>query len=172
MAGIRKFIAAILIIAFIILVIIAWNFIDFPDSFTGKSEGFVNKKGGGPTRAADCKCLPGYIPSKHIVKNKYGGTFKTGAGVGLGDGNIYFYPDGSKTAYWIDNCTVCNDIIPNVCDIHTRISKEEFTAGGYTTAGEGKPFDCNILKKAMEKEISPYYFCQNFTDPKIQRKCY
>jgi hypothetical protein len=116
----------------------------------------------GVTRAADCNCLPGYIPSK---SSGYGGEIFNS----FSSGNHYvFNPRGTKDMYVIlpdNNCGMpigqLNE--PPNPNYKTILVDDVFRL--YNFKGE---LPCNLVKK----DLSTSYFCKNLTDPSKIRKCY
>jgi hypothetical protein len=109
------------------------------------NEGF---KSGLVTRASDCNCLPGYIPSNTSGMKVLG---KEGDTVNLQKPSLVRYGTDDK---WIEK---------EVTTLNFQISNAFF---GADPAG-------GILKYAkIVQETSDNYFCQSLADPTKIRKCY
>ena len=121
------------------------------------------------TRASDCNCLPGYIPSSET--SAYNGKIFW---LRMPGENIYlFNPDGTKDMYWVKSENPCG--IPNINTFtqpntgnYPSIVYSEIFGGAskYTYKGT---LQCNMLQK---KESSGIFFCQNLTNPEKRRNCY
>jgi hypothetical protein len=133
---------------------------------TTEEEGFVTAP---ITRASDCNCLPGYIPSSET--NGYNGKIFWSIENG---GNYYFFnPDGTRNIYLIqteNSCGIPNINLPSqansgnytyldINDLNTRDSKYRFSGR----------LQCNMLKK-KEQEVN--FFCQSLSNPEKRRNCY
>jgi hypothetical protein len=153
MANGRGFLTGILLVSFILLALSAWNFIS---SKSDSLEQFIDD--GAPTRAADCQCLPGYIPSTK-TGSKYGGRFI------WNNGGVHYVKDGTSVRNWVSNCTMCGI---NICDWNVM---NKVTAEEYRQLTPGPNFNCEILK-AAQTTSSSFYFCQSLTNPNETRKCY
>jgi hypothetical protein len=131
----------------------------FPKEYTvnkPESEGFQV----GPTRASDCRCLQGYIPS-NMVNSKYGGRFITDGGL------VAFQPQGSKTKHLISSCLVCEGVNP--CTQKKMIPKKEWDSLQW-----GEQYSCPLFTqiKKKAKKTSDTFFCQSTSDPEKSRDCY
>jgi len=120
-----------------------------------------------PTRAADCNCLPGYIPTAENLVN-YGGEIKM---QNMSGAPAYFFkPNKSNKWYLIYNNT-CD--IPNVRfgspnnSNYKRMTTAEFQQA---MTNWGNFLTCDLLKKTVSPKKS--YFCQSLTDTSLKRKCY
>ena len=126
-----------------------------------EEEGF--KTGTGPiTRASDCNCLPGYIPSSE--DSDYNGKiFQTFGG---GQTHYLFNPEGTKKVYWINQENSCGITMSST---YPSLAVEElFTNGSeYSYAGN---LNCNLVKK--KQSTQPVFFCQNLSSPEKRRNCY
>lgn len=148
-----------------VFVWVALSGINFIQTTVEEEEGFVTAP---ITRATDCNCLPGYIPSSET--NDYNGKiFWTTQG-----GNYYlFNPEGTKDVYWIQSENSCG--IPNINQ------PSQPNSGNYTYLADSDVFgsgnkyrykgmlQCNILKK---KDSGVNFFCQNLSNPEKRRNCY
>ena len=136
---------------------------------TKEEEGFATSAG--PiTRASDCNCLPGYIPSSET--NGYNGkifwTTENGS-------NYYlFNPDGTKDVYWIQSENSCG--IPNInlpskpnSGNYTYLSSDD-VFGASRKYGYKGGLQCNMVKK--NEAASGIFFCQNLSNPEKRRNCY
>jgi hypothetical protein len=166
---------ALCVAAFIAIANLGVQFINNPVEDFAK-EGF---KTGAVTRASDCNCLPGYIPS-----NKGGGGY---------DGNIItdpngavalYIPNNTKDMYMIDTNNTCN-LLPGVNNFDMRTSTDDNNYAKY------RSFISSIYEKSKSFNLSSYnykgnlqcdlvkqggsdtnYFCQNLETPSKTRKCY
>jgi len=154
----RSFAAGILIIVFIGLIYLSVDFMKNANAY-GLQEGFDSQYKA-PTRATDCQCLPGYIPSN--TRSQFGGRFVL---VDSGWG-INFLPDGTKNAHWVKSCNMCNI---NICDPknYTNMTAGEFTRN-YTLKYD-KIFDCSLIPAPQPAGT---FFCKHLEDPSKTRKCY
>ena len=137
----------ILLIAICIafFVALALQGVQFMNALPEDTEGF---KSGAVTRASDCNCLPGYIPSNTTGMKVLG---KEGDTVNLQKPALIRYGTDDK---WIEK---------EVTTLNFQISNAFFQAD---PAG-------GILKYAkIIKETSDNYFCQSLADPTKIRKCY
>jgi len=135
---------------------------------TTKEEGFAT--GTGPiTRASDCNCLPGYIPSSDT--GAYNGKiFSTKL---AGNNRYLFNPDGTKDIYWIQTENSCG--IPNInppsqpnTGNYPYLDFSEFFGADrkYTYKGN---LQCNMVNK---KATLGVFFCKNLSNPEKRRNCY
>ena len=147
----RGFLTGALLVIFILLTFSGWKFISTSEAL----ETFTNSA---PTRAADCQCLPGFIPSTK-TGSKYGGRFI------WNNGGVFYVKDGTTVRNWVSRCSMCGI---NICDwnLMNKISDSEFSK-----LTSGVTFTCDILKSAQTKE-SDAYFCQSLSNTNETRKCY
>lgn len=119
-------------------------------------EGFVST-----TRASDCRCLPGYIPS-NTIQSEYGGEFQNYMG------SIAFIPFRSKQKHWVPDCRMCGIDICN-----SSISKN-VNISTWESRRFGSRFTCDMLNKAKEetKKIDGGFFCQNLSNSDKRMACY
>ena len=124
-----------------------------------------------PTRAAECKCLPGYVPSKDTM-NKAGNVY-TMADV---EGTIYYFfiPNGTSNMLYISPANSCgikhiykdrnisNQNLGNYPPINMNESNLRWT-GNLT---------CDMLKTDKNTTNSSRYRCQNLEDPSNTKECY
>lgn len=138
-------------------------------------DGFV----GAVTRASDCNCLPGYIPSNKSA-GEYDGNILAGE-----HGPPVYNPSNTNDIYMIDPANMCN-LLPGVKDFDMRTSTDmdnyyRFVAFRNNILAKSKPIDfnlyryrgtltCDIIKQKIT--VADNYFCQHLTDPSKTRKCY
>lgn len=153
----RRCVIGILVLVFLAVAISSWNFIR--NDTLRLEEMYKEPFETYPTRAANCQCLPGYIPSNKKA-SKYGGKFI------WNNGGVFFVADGSQRRNWVPNCIMCGI---NICDwnVMNKISNEEFNK-----LSPAETFTCDHLKKAQEAMKKSIYFCQSLSDPNETRKCY
>jgi len=150
-----------------VFVWVALSGINFIQTTVEEEEGFVT---GPVTRATDCNCLPGYIPSSET--NDYNG--KIFVTKGPDGGNYYlFNPEGTKDVYWIqsqNSCGIPNINLPSQANIgnYPYLSHSELFGSDNKYRYKGN-LQCNILKK---KEQGINFFCQNLSNPEKRRNCY
>ena len=130
------------------------------DTMLKTAEGFATA----PTRATDCNCLPGYIPSSSSSSLKsYGGNVFLFLG---SRGYMYLYnPSGTSDFYYINPE---ND----TCGLSTSgdfpvISREEAYGPKFTWKGD---LTCSVVTKNTNPK--PTFFCQNLSDSSRTRPCY
>ena len=126
---------------------------------TKEEEGFV---GTGPiTRASECNCLPGYIPSSET--GDYNGKIFQIVTNGI---HYLFNPDGAKKVYWINPNNSCGITLTGT---YPSLSLEQLFANGsdYGYAGN---LQCNIVQKKQPTQA--HFFCQNLSSPEKRRNCY
>lgn len=167
----RRVLIGLGIVIFILLSLKAWTFIKTHNDTcnTDTHESFAV---GAITRAADCNCLPGYIPSSSS-DTAYGG--KIYVNVERGNNYYVFNPRGTKDMYWIQSSNPCG--IPSIQALHLP------NAGKYPSIEGSKMFGpsaeytykgvlpCGLVKKD-EGSSTPYYFCQSLSDKNKTRSCY
>lgn len=113
-----------------------------------------------PTRAADCRCLPGYIPSKQGPQDKV---------VFIKEYGVYGYITSQKVFYDMrQNCNQCGQ---NFCaraedmklaDLSIKLNKtKEIKYGGF--------FSCAVAKPSPPSNT---YFCQSLTNGNEFKMCY
>jgi hypothetical protein len=151
----RGFLTGALLVVFILLTLSAWRFMTSEESLES-FEGFT----AGPTRAADCQCLPGYIPSNATEKSEF---------VLDPRGWGYVLTKGKKYGYWWN----MHGMTFNWSNTkHRRVSWEEinrFSDGGQAT----KPIIEEALRYQKEgAKAGSIYFCQSLSNPAETRKCY
>ena len=161
----KGLLAGILIFAFILLAMISLQFVQ------SEEEGYTNTP---PTRAADCQCLPGYIPSKKKANAKYGGGIYAS-----GNDHYYYNPSETQDLYGIDEQNTCGIeginrrnsmnypffvVLPFMPKNNWNLIMQQLTK-----SWRGM-LSCDMIKHKSEN--TPYYFCQNLNDPSKTRKCY
>jgi hypothetical protein len=113
-----------------------------------------------PTRASDCRCLPGYIPS-NSVSSSYGGEFQHF------NGTIAFVPFRSNQKHWVPQCSMCGI---NVC---TPSVFKNVNSATWNKTSFGAQYTCSILKQAQEKaNTQSTFFCQSSSDTSKTMSCY
>jgi hypothetical protein len=161
----KQMIAGLLLFAFIGLISISILFsISSPKEEiieTIMKESFADPP---PTRASECNCIPGYIPSNMTI-NKKGTIHQTKDNV---SGNyIYYYMPIDSTNLYIIN-------LNNTCGLKLKPSDRTINSNNYPQvvnyAGNMGQLTCDLVKK--EKNSTSAYFCQNLTDPNLRAQCY
>lgn len=124
-----------------------------------KKEGFASAA---PTRASECNCLPGYIPSKD-AGGKYGGNILTWTGA---SGNKFYYynPSGTNDAYEYRSNNTCG--LPTSGDFTSVSHSDLFVNKKYNYRWDKSP--CDLIKKNKDET----FFCQRLGDPSARRECY
>jgi len=113
-----------------------------------------------PTRASDCRCLPGYMPSNTIT-SPYGGEFQHF------NGTIAFVPFRSNLKHWVPQCMMCGI---NVC---TPSVYKNVNSATWNKTSFGSQYTCNTLKLAKEAVNSQsVFFCQSSSDISKTMSCY
>lgn len=116
------------------------------------------------TRASDCNCLPGYIPSKE--SSEYNGKFYTEEYPG--GIRLYYVPENTKDLYiiniWNSQCESFDKMMNSPRIDTATFAKYRFL--GFISKDEN---NCNILTK---KESTGVYFCQKLGNPEQKRDCY
>ena len=123
-----------------------------------QKEGFESA----PTRASDCRCLEGYIPSNTLQKTEHGGRFLTNGSL------LAFQPQGSNTKHLVSNCLVCEGVNP-CSEKKVTVSKAVWDSLPW-----GSLYSCSLLTqaKSQAKTVSETFFCQSLHDPQLTRSCY
>lgn len=160
----RTIFIGICIAAFVWLSLLAIDFINKTHrSDDYNIEAFTT---GAVTRASDCNCLPGYIPSKE--SSEYNGKFYTFS-MGEGDSiRLFYFPDNTKDVYtvdiWRDQCESFEKMMNSPRIDSNTIEKRIWK--GYIGNSNN---NCNIITK---KEQTGVYFCQKLGNPEQKRECY
>jgi hypothetical protein len=120
-----------------------------------------------PTRASECNCLPGYIPS-NIPVFPFNGTiyyseYMRGAKKAF---DLYYNPKDTKDLYLIPwNGNKCG--LP---DMYTKESTKKYTPlpkkNSFVNKGNLK---CSVVQKIEKTET---FFCKNTKDSTKTDKCY
>jgi len=133
----------------------AYGFVDV------KKEGFTSAA---PTRASDCNCLPGYIPSKD-AGGKYGGNILTWTG---DSGHKYYYynPSGTNDVYEYRSNNTCG--LPTSGDFTSVTHSDLFVNKKYNYTWQKSA--CDVVNENKNKE--GIFFCQRLGDPSSRRECY
>ena len=137
----RLQIAGLVLFLFLIFVMISIKFVKDP------SGNMIEKFSNAPTRAADCNCLPGYIPAKNYKPNVF---YYSGWNLFILVQDTYMY------ALFPGQCGLSINNVPEMS--YTEMNKLEWR--GYTN-------DCSLVNKT-----SNYYFCKKLSDPSVTRKCF
>lgn len=121
-----------------------------------------------PTRASDCRCLPGYIPSKVKGTSGLNGEVFTDASPTFW---YFFVPSGSTNMYRIQEGNPCG--IPH---IYTNPTVANQNKGNYPRIPNNRNLvsagvlKCDIMNKNTTVENA--YFCQNLDDSQKTKACY
>jgi len=158
----RTIFIGICIAAFVWLSLLAIDFINKNQREDSHSlddyniEGFTTAV----TRASDCNCLPGYIPSKD--SSEYNGKFYTF------EDYLVYVPDNTKNTYFISifdsHCESFDKMMNS-----PRIDRDTLERHRYSGFISKDNNNCNILTK---KESTGVYFCQKLGNPEQKRDCY
>ena len=135
--------------------------INFIQTSTVKGEEGFKTDTGPITRATDCNCLPGYIPSSE--SGDYNGKIFQTSWQGT---QYLFNPEGTTKVYWINQNNSCGIRLTGT---YPSLALEELFSNGsrYTYAGM---LQCNLVHK--KQLTQPLFFCQNLTSPEKRRNCY
>jgi hypothetical protein len=148
------------IAAFVWLSLSGINFIQ--TSTVKEEEGFATSTGTGPiTRASDCNCLPGYIPSSE--SGDYNGKIFQISWMGT---QYLFNPEGTKKVYWINPNNSCGITMTGT---YPSLALHELFGNGSQHSYSGI-LQCNLVQK--KQPTQPHFFCQNLMSPEKRRKCY
>jgi hypothetical protein len=177
----RSLVAGLLIFAFIGVVLVSLQGTPMKTIVTKPLEGFELIK-----RAAECQCLPGYVPSKEsaggeVICVHY-----------LGNGRSYWYiPSGGNKIFRISAENPCG--IPHIntryepnTGNYPEIMWPEFSNlicfGGYPIWSPSSTCKYDLMNLPLTPEDmkskntitskSSNYFCQSLSDPSKTRKCY
>jgi len=121
-----------------------------------------------PTRASECRCLPGYIPSNVRGNSGLNGEVFTDASPTFW---YFFVPTGSTKMYRIEEGNPCG--IPHIYADPTLANQNR---GNYPRI----PNDRNLIQSGTLKcdtinnksTVEPTYFCQNLDDSQKTKSCY
>jgi len=166
----KNILAGLLILSFLLLVLVATNWMQKPmNSVNSVKEGDTTKEGFrvAPTRAAECKCLPGYVPSKE-TSAKAGKIYTDSIRTFW----YFFVPNGTNKVYRINEHNPCG-----IKHIYTDANLANQNLGKYPTLPRTGGFihsgylSCDMLN-ADTKNDSSRYKCQNLEDPSNTKECY
>ena len=149
------FVALVIFFAFGMLAI---DFIQAP--FTNTKMKPIEPFTGAPSRASDCRCLSGYVPSNQLPKVKNGGKIIHYSGTHM------YVPAGTKDKWWVSNCSMCGI---NFCDKREYVDIDKKEYDSYTFKGQ---LTCNIVEKAKNARPLDTFFCQRLGDPTDRKECY
>ena len=138
----RGFLTGALLVIFILLTLSAWRFMTSEESL----EAFEGVSSTAPTRAADCQCLPGYIPSNKIPKKVLGF-----------ENQFIVVKSPMALQYGVNNRWIKKQV------------SGTFQATNMFFGGDPAP---GIRKRVETLEIEGFYFCQSLSNPTETRKCY
>lgn len=162
----KNILAGLLILSFLLLVLVATNWMQKP--VNSVKEGDDTKEGFrvAPTRAAECKCLPGYVPSKETM-NEDGKIYTDSVRTFW----YYFVPNGTNKVYRINEQNPCG-----IKHIYTDANLANQNLGNYPTLPRSGfinsgTLSCDMLKKDTTNTSSRYR-CQNLEDPSNTKECY
>lgn len=159
MKGVRYVSILVMVILFFAIGYLAVDFLQKPQpNPTTKKE-----KEGFTSRASDCKCLPGYIPSNISPSIPNGGKIIREGGKG-----IHFVPAGTFDRYWVSSCQPSGTNI-NFCDPAVFVDVTDAEYKKYTSRGT---FTSKIMEDAKKTKLMDSFFCQNSNDPTDIRMCY
>jgi hypothetical protein len=150
----RGFLTAALLVIFILLTLSAWRFMTSEESLEAFEDGSA------PTRAANCQCLPGYIPSNRKPSFEFV-LYNKGYGLILSEGKMY--------GFWWNMHGIPFDWQTTKIRWTTEEEVNKYKDGGYATP--------KIVQDALrfQKEgggVGSFYFCQSLSNPGETRKCY
>ena len=161
----RTIFIGICIAAFVWLSLLAIDFINKNQTEQSHSRDDYNIEGftTAVTRASDCNCLPGYIPSKD--SSEYNGKIYSFLRPG---GDLFYIPDNTKNIYrintWDSPCESFDKMMNYPLIDRDTLERHRFS--GFISKGDNT---CNILTK---KESTGVYFCQKLGNPEQKRDCY
>ena len=160
----KNILAGLLILSFLLVVLVATNWMQKP--VNSVKEGDDTKEGFrvAPTRAAECKCLPGYVPSKDTM-NKAGKIYTDSIPTFW----YFFVPNGTNKAYRINEQNPCGikHIYTDGNLANQNLGKYPKLPNGFIHAGA---LTCDMLK--TDTTNSDRYTCQNLEDPSNTKECY
>jgi hypothetical protein len=164
----KRVVILILTLTFLAVLYYALTTTSYAFSFVDvEKEGFTSAA---PTRASDCNCLPGYIPSKDSG-GKYGGNilkFKFNDGREL----YYYNPSGSNALYFYDSYrNTCG--LPTSGDFPMLVWSD--VKNNLSSTPQSKyelrgMLRCDVVKKNTNTQET--FFCQRLGDPSSRRECY
>jgi hypothetical protein len=174
----RIVLIAALVILFFGLALYGWDLCE--------KEGFTNATtdSSAPTRASDCRCLPGYIPSNTRGNNNLNGKLIKAAEQGRMF--ILYNPNNTNNYYIVtiasiedfdkmyENFRVCNKKLSkypisrafyNTAELYKIIRTEQWNIQWFDQRG-----DCKIFEE--NGDVDSTYFCQSLSDPTQTKSCY
>jgi hypothetical protein len=136
-----------------------------------EKDGFVNPvtETTAPTRASDCRCLPGYIPSNKGAM-PYEGVIKY---YDYGKGLDMYYINESAKEYYLIQWQAGSDYfgLPAIYNNETKKIYEPITKE-YQQNIKGFTYKGGLTKDKLIPKITSAYFCQSLADPTQTRSCY
>lgn len=159
----RIVITGVLIAVFFLLFLQCMNFIQAPEMARPIFESFTSA---GPTRPGDCLCLPGYVPSNTKSGQRMSGLVIQKE---TEQGKLYFFPFGSRIAYWIPACTM-QGITHNFC---TDPMKRTLTVKEWSSMLDSfdKTLTTSVWNDIHKTTTTPTFFCQKLTDASDTKAC-
>lgn len=112
-----------------------------------------------PTRASDCRCLPGYVPSN---SKKSGELVLDPRGWG------YLLEGSKKYGYWWNMHELGFWWWNSTYRWATSEEVSKYTDGGWASKDQVK----NTLANKGKSVESPFYFCQSLNDTGKTKTCY
>ena len=168
----KPIVAGLLLFFFIGLVAVAVQFMQNPpQAAPPKSEGFASAA---PTRATDCSCLPGYVPSNKKANQFVWITFgesNYGQFIFI-DGNILYVLIGTSGEYgkWNGDTNYFVNTHPNIPKHPVELYRNAIVEGSIVYGGGLYPHDEKITKKTYTKDKN--FFCQSLSNPADIKQCY
>lgn len=123
-----------------------------------------------PTRASDCRCLPGYIPANVKGKSGLNGEVYTDAAPTF---YYFFVPSGTNKMYRIDEKNPCG-----ISHIYNEPSLANQNKGNYPRIPSDRGLvysgnlKCDMLMSINEGKADVNYFCQSLSDSQKTKTCY
>jgi hypothetical protein len=175
-----------LTVGILFLMIYGWN-----TCMDSQKEGFTNpvSSSTAPTRASDCRCLPGYIPSNTGGNNLNGKFIKYINEVrNPKEAGILYNPNNTNNYYLVtvasiqdfdkmyESFTVCNKklskypisrTIDNIKELIKKIENEQWNIS-YELFGNEKK--CNVFEQ--NSNLDSTYFCQSLSNSQTTKSCY
>ena len=178
-----------LVILFFGLALYGWDLCSLMNM--NEKEGFTNltSETSAPTRASDCRCLPGYIPSNTGDINNLNGKLIKIINKQRGEIIICYNPNNTNNYYLVtaasiqdfdkmyESFTVCNKKISkypisrtfdNMEELRNIIENEKWNISyelSYPNEKKCKIFDQN-------GNVDSTYFCQSLSDNQTTKSCY
>ena len=112
-----------------------------------------------PTRASDCRCLPGYIPSNKTLPYEFV-LVPENAGIG------YVLQGKTRKQFYWNMYNLNFDWTNTKYRILTPAQISKYTGEGLVSK--------EVLEKALRKESgqTPHFFCQSLSNPSDTKQCY